>query len=357
MRFIDEVTIEVQAGDGGNGCVSFRREKFVPRGGPDGGNGGKGGDVFLVGDPQKGSLLDLVYQRHYRVAKGGNGAGKRRDGAASPNLEIMVPLGTEVWELGADPQEQVLCGEVMAPGQRLQVASGGRGGKGNTHFSSSTMRTPRFAQPGEAGEEKKLRLILKVIAQVGLVGLPNAGKSTLISVLSAAKPKVADYPFTTLNPNLGIMSGSDYRNVVIADIPGLIENAHQGSGLGIRFLKHVERTQVLVHLLSVRNRDDAGLLADDFTTVMAELAAYQPQLVERVKLVVLAQIDTLSDDRLTQLMESLAPLLTGNGARQLLAVSSFTHTGIETLKETLETLVSSGEAAATEPKRIVSFYS
>jgi len=339
MRFIDEATIEVHAGDGGNGCVSFRREKFVPKGGPDGGNGGKGGDVLLVGDSQKNTLLDLLHQRTFRVKKGGNGAGKRKDGAASPTLEIAVPLGTEVWELTDD--ERLFVGEVLTDGQELLLVAGGRGGKGNAHFASSTMRVPRFAQPGEAGGIKKLRLVLKVIAQVGLVGLPNAGKSTLISVLSAAKPKVAGYPFTTLNPNLGIMAGRDYARLIIADIPGLIENAHQGSGLGIRFLKHVERTEVIVLLVSVKNRDDETLLFHDYQTVMGELNAYNPQLIKRVKLVLLSQTDTLPAERVKELLTVLSPEIAEPGERLLMAVSSTSGAGIEDLKGTLENLVNS----------------
>lgn len=338
MRFIDEATIDVYAGDGGNGCVSFRREKFVPKGGPDGGNGGKGGDVLLVGDSQKNTLLDLLHQRTYRVKKGGNGAGKRRNGAASPDQEIAVPLGTEVWEL-KETGERSFLGEVLADGQKLLLVAGGRGGKGNAHFVSSTMRVPRFAQPGEPGEMKKLRLVLKVIAQVGLVGLPNAGKSTLISVLSAARPKVAGYPFTTLNPNLGIMAGGDYERLIIADIPGLIENAHQGHGLGIRFLKHVERTEVIVLLVSVKNRDDEALLLHDYQTVMAELNAYNPQLTKRVKLVLLSQTDTLPAQRVEELAAALSPKIEEDGKRLLMTVSSASGTGIEELKGALEKLV------------------
>lgn len=344
MRFIDEATIEVHAGDGGNGCVSFRREKFVPKGGPDGGNGGKGGDVLLVGDSQKNTLLDLLHQRTFRVKKGGNGAGKGKDGAASPAVEIAVPLGTEVWEL-LDDDERLFVGEVLADGQKLLLVAGGRGGKGNAHFVSSTMRVPRFSQPGEAGEIKKLRLVLKVIAEVGLVGLPNAGKSTLISVLSAARPKVAGYPFTTLNPNLGIMAGRDYERLIIADIPGLIKNAHQGSGLGIRFLKHVERTEVIVLLVSVKDRDDEALLLHDYQTVMGELNAYNPQLVKRVKLVLLSQTDTLPAERVKELLAALSPKIAEQGKRLLMAVSSTSGTGIEELKGTLEGLVNSAASA------------
>lgn len=337
MRFIDEATIEVYAGDGGNGCVSFRREKFVPKGGPDGGNGGRGGDVLLVGDSQKNTLLDLLHQRTFRVKKGGNGAGKRKDGAASPDVEISVPLGTEVWEL-TDNDERLFVGEVLEHGQKLLLAAGGRGGKGNAHFVSSTMRVPRFAQPGEAGEMKRLRLVLKVIAQVGLVGLPNAGKSTLISVLSAARPKIAGYPFTTLKPNLGIMTGRDHERLIIADIPGLIENAHQGSGLGIRFLKHVERTEVIVLLLSVKNRDDEASLLHDYQTVMGELNAYNSLLTKRVKLVLLSQTDTLPAQRVKELLAALSPKITAQ-ERLLMAVSSTSGAGIEELKKTLEKLV------------------
>ncbi len=337
MRFIDEVKIEVEAGDGGNGCVSFRREKYVPRGGPDGGDGGKGGDVILVGDGQKSTLLDLRYQRLYRAKKGGNGAGKNRTGAASDDVLVKVPLGTEVWFLppdGDDDQEAVFGGEILADDDRLVVARGGRGGKGNAHFTSSTHRAPRFSQPGEEGEKARLRLVLKLIAQVGLIGLPNAGKSTFISAISAARPKVAAYPFTTLQPHLGIMSVGDFRSLVIADIPGLVAEAHAGVGLGTRFLRHIERCEILVHLLSLAEHRDAVSLLKAHDIVTRELGLYRKDLPEREKIVVLSQADTMPEEECEALRTELAadPRLAG---RRVLALSAVSGQGIGDFKQAL----------------------
>lgn len=347
-RFVDEVTIEVEAGHGGRGCVSFRREKYLPRGGPDGGDGGKGGDVYLVGDIQRQSLLDLFYQRLYRVKRGGNGAGRNRHGAASADLVVPVPLGTEVWELDRETGQRLLkLGELLADGQRLLVARGGRGGKGNAHFVSSTHRSPRFAQPGEEGESRSLRLVLKVLAEVGLVGLPNAGKSTLIAALSAARPKVAAYPFTTLHPQLGMMPVADHRHISLADIPGLIADAHRGSGLGTRFLKHVERTRVLVHLVSLRYREGSadgdvdGLLAN-YRTVMTELSSYQSDLPGRVRLVLLTQCDTVAPETAAALAVALRQRLAATAAGnvpEVMVVSAHTGEGIEALRRRLAELV------------------
>ncbi len=336
MRFIDEVEIEVEAGDGGNGCVSFRREKFIPKGGPDGGDGGRGGDVILVGDGQKGTLLDLRYQRLYRARKGGNGAGKNRTGAASDDIMIPVPLGTEVWFLPpeGEPGEAFMGGEILSDGATLPVAKGGRGGKGNAHFTSSTNRTPRFAQPGETGESVRLKLILKMIAEVALIGLPNAGKSTMISTLSAARPKVAAYPFTTLQPHLGIMQVGDYQQIVIADIPGLVSDAHLGTGLGTRFLRHIERTKTLVHLLSLAEHRDCPALLKAYAVVSRELRLYSEKLIDREKLVVLTQADTMAK---TQALELLAEFsrMPEMAGRKVLLVSSATGYGLEELKRGL----------------------
>jgi GTP-binding protein len=336
MRFIDETTIDVEAGNGGNGCVSFRREKYIPKGGPDGGNGGHGGDVILVGDVQKGTLLDLRYQRLYRAKKGGNGAGKNRTGASSEDIRIHVPLGTEIWFLPpeGEPGEPFMGGEILTDGAEVVVAKGGRGGKGNLHFTSSTNRTPRFAQPGEEGEAVSLKLVLKMIAEVALIGLPNAGKSTLISTLSAARPKVAAYPFTTLQPNLGIMKVGDYKQIVIADIPGLVSDAHLGTGLGTRFLRHIERTKTLVHLLSVAEHTDCQALLKAYEVVTRELRLYSEKLVERESLVVLSQIDTMDKDQLTELLSEFrqCPEMAG---RTVVAVSAATGAGLKELKRSM----------------------
>lgn len=336
MRFIDEAKIDVEAGNGGNGCVSFRREKFIPKGGPDGGDGGRGGDVILVGDVQKGTLLDLRYQRLYRAQKGGNGSGKNRTGASSEDVKVMVPLGTEVWFLPpvGEPGEPFMGGEILTDGATLVVAKGGRGGKGNAHFTSSTNRTPRFAQPGEEAENVSLKLVLKMIAQVALIGLPNAGKSTMISTLSAARPKVAAYPFTTLQPNLGIMQVGDYQQIVIADIPGLVSDAHLGTGLGTRFLRHIERTKSLVHLLSVAEHTDCQALLKAYGVVSRELRLYSEKLLEREHLVVLSQTDTMDPEKLNELLCEFrqCPEMAG---RNVIAVSAATGSGIKELKRSL----------------------
>ena len=336
MRFIDEIKIDVEAGNGGNGCVSFRREKYISKGGPDGGSGGKGGDIILYGDSQKTTLLDLRYQRIYQARKGVNGSGKDRTGAASDNVELRVPLGTEVWFLPPEGEsgEAFLGGEILEPGATLVVAKGGRGGKGNAHFTSSTNRTPRFAQPGEEGEKARLKLVLKLIAQVALIGLPNAGKSTLISTVSAARPKVASYPFTTLQPHLGIMPVGDYQQIVIADIPGLVTDAHLGTGLGTRFLRHIERTQTLVHLLSVAEHHDGPALLKAYDVVARELELYRDDLLAREKLVLLTQIDTISKERLAELLLELRghPRL---AERQVMAISAVTGDGIKEFKNAL----------------------
>ena len=252
MKFIDEVTITVLAGKGGSGCVSFRREKYVPRGGPDGGDGGEGGSVIFEASERKHSLLDFRYRNLFRAETGRNGSGQNKHGRGGEDLVVETPVGTAL----KDPATGEIFADLTEAGTKKVAAKGGRGGKGNAHFVSSTHRTPRFAQEGQPGEERELRLELKLIADVGLVGLPNAGKSTLISVISAARPKIADYPFTTLTPNLGVVQYDDAPPFVIADVPGLIEGAHHGAGLGVRFLKHIERTRVLVHVIDVSKVND-----------------------------------------------------------------------------------------------------
>ncbi|MDR2744806.1 MAG: GTPase ObgE [Desulfovibrio sp.] len=300
MRFVDEAKILVRAGNGGRGCVSFRREKFVPRGGPDGGDGGDGGSVILRADAHLLSLYDFRVKRLYEAKNGQAGKGGQRNGKGGGDLEIGLPVGTLVFVQSPDGER--LAADLSEPGSRVTAARGGRGGKGNEHFKSSTMRAPKFAQPGETGEEFTLRLELKILADVGLIGLPNAGKSTFISRVSAARPKIADYPFTTLTPNLGVMTdeAEPDKRLVMADIPGLIEGAHTGLGLGSRFLKHVERTRFLLHILSVEDVNDDAPWAG-FEMLNEELRRFDPELAERQQIEVINKIDLLSPERLSAL--------------------------------------------------------
>ena len=286
MKFIDEVKIRVIAGNGGRGCISFRREKFIPRGGPNGGNGGKGGDVIALADPQLTTLLDLRYQKQYKAGRGEHGLGKDQHGKTGEDRLIKVPVGTLVRDAGTDE----LIGDLKEAGQQVVVAAGGRGGKGNAHFVSSTNRSPRFAQPGEPGEDKELEIELRLLADVGIIGLPNAGKSTLIAAISAVRPKIADYPFTTLVPNLGVVGYGEGKSFVVADIPGLIEGAHEGHGLGDKFLRHVTRTSLLIHLLDASNVDEKDPLAE-WKTVNRELELFDPELGKKPQIVVANKID------------------------------------------------------------------
>lgn len=302
MRFVDEARISVKAGHGGSGSVHFRREKFIPKGGPDGGDGGNGGSVILRADGRLLTLYDFRLKRHYAAQNGQNGMGRQMYGRKGEDLVLHLPVGTMVYVESGD--EEHLLTDLSEPDQEFVVAKGGRGGLGNIHFKSSTMRAPHFAQPGEPSEEYTLRLELKILADAGLLGLPNAGKSTFLSKVSAARPKIASYPFTTLVPVLGVMIHPDDpgRRLVIADIPGLIEGASQGQGLGLRFLKHVERTRFLVHILSVEDvdRDDpwAG-----FRLINDELASFDPELAEHEQIEVINKIDLLTDEELTALRE------------------------------------------------------
>jgi GTP-binding protein len=286
VKFIDEAVITVQSGDGGNGCLSFRREKYVPRGGPDGGDGGKGGDVVLVSSSGRRTLYPFRFKREFRAERGAGGQSRQKTGKSGSDIRIEVPPGTLV----RDAATGEIIRDLATPGETFIIARGGRGGKGNTHFKSSTHRTPRFSQPGEPGETRRLRLELKLLADVGIVGLPNAGKSTLISVISSVKPKIADYPFTTLVPNLGVVKAGAREPFVVADIPGLIEGAHRGAGLGIRFLRHVERTRILVHLIDAAAIDPHQPLAA-YNAVNAELALYSTSLARKPQLVALNKLD------------------------------------------------------------------
>lgn len=287
MKFLDEAKIYLQSGAGGPGCVSFRREKFVPRGGPDGGYGGKGGDVIFEAVDTLNTLIDFRYQQHFRAPRGQHGMGDNRSGAGGEDIVIKVPVGTEIL---AEDKETIIA-DMQEPGQRILMLKGGDGGFGNAHYKSSTNQAPRKATPGWPGEEMAVWLRLKLIADAGIVGLPNAGKSTFLAAVSQAKPKIADYPFTTLHPNLGVVKAGDY-DFVLADIPGLIEGAHDGKGLGDRFLGHVERTAVLLHLIDITQDDIAGA----YKTIRRELEAYGQGLAEKPEIVALNKIDALGPE-------------------------------------------------------------
>lgn len=303
MRFVDEAKILVKAGKGGRGCMSFRREKYVPRGGPDGGDGGNGGSVYLRADSRLLSLYDFRLKRVYEAQNGEPGKGGQCDGKKGRDLVLGLPVGTLVFQEDGEKGEKLLA-DLSEPDTLVLAARGGRGGKGNEHFKSATMRAPRFSQPGEMGEEATLRLELKILADVGLIGLPNAGKSTFISKVSAARPKIAAYPFTTLTPNLGVMINEvdPDKRMIIADIPGLIEGASSGQGLGHRFLKHVERTRFLMHILSIEDVDEANPWAG-FELVNEELRRFDPELAERRQVEVVNKIDLVPEDRVEALRE------------------------------------------------------
>ncbi|HEX4988461.1 MAG TPA: GTPase ObgE [Candidatus Binatia bacterium] len=322
MKFIDEVKIRVIAGDGGRGCISFRREKFIPRGGPNGGNGGKGGDVIALADPQLTTLLDLRYQKQYKAGRGEHGLGKDQHGKTGDDRIIKVPVGTLIRDAGTGE----LIGDLKEAGQQVIVAAGGRGGKGNAHFVSSTNRSPRFAQPGEAGGDKELEIELRLLADVGIIGLPNAGKSTLIAAISAVRPKIADYPFTTLVPNLGVVGYGDGKSFVVADIPGLIEGAHEGHGLGDKFLRHVTRTSVLIHLLDASNIDEKDPLAE-WKTVNRELELFDPELGKKSQIVVANKIDLPAGKNHVKLLAKKLP----KSNQPLHAISAVTTEGVRAL--------------------------
>jgi GTP-binding protein len=328
---IDSALVRVRAGAGGNGCVSFRREKFVPRGGPDGGDGGRGGDVILIVDPGLNTLLHLHHRRHVRAERGRHGRGSNKTGGKGSHAVLAVPPGTVVMDAGSG----ALLGDLVEHGQELVVARGGRGGRGNARFATSTNQTPRTAEDGEPGEERELAFELKLLADVGLVGLPNAGKSTLLARLSAARPKVADYPFTTVEPHLGVVAapGDELRTLVMADIPGLIEGAHEGAGLGIQFLRHVERCPLLAQLVDLSAE---AALAQQIDTIRRELEAHPVALELRPWLLVGTKLDAAAD-REAKLAE-LAAAAVDHGARWL-AISAVTGEGLEQLLGVLFELV------------------
>ena len=337
MKFLDETKIFVKSGDGGNGCVSFRREKNIPRGGPDGGDGGRGGDVVLEGTASLNTLIDFRYQQHIKGQRGQHGMGKSRTGSKGESATVKIPVGTQVF---AEDKETLLA-DITEIGQRLTIAKGGDGGFGNTHFKSSTNQAPRRAEDGHAGEELWLWLRLKLIADAGLVGLPNAGKSTLLAAVSRAHPKIGDYPFTTLHPNLGVVyaEGDEF---VLADIPGLIEGASEGAGLGTRFLGHVERCRVLVHLVDGTEEDVGGV----YKTVRREVETYGGGLGEKMELVVLNKSDALTEDAISEKRQELADA----SGRDVLVISGVSGDGLETLKRVLLSTIEA-EMAADEPKK------
>jgi len=323
--FIDEVRIRVKAGDGGNGCLAFRREKYVPRGGPSGGDGGRGGDITLVASNHYNTLLHFRFNPEHTAERGRHGEGSNRTGREGASIELPVPVGTVVYD--ADSGE--LLHDFTAAGDRFLIARGGRGGRGNQHFATSTHQAPTEHEPGKPGEFKHLRLELKLLADVGLVGFPNAGKSTLISRISAARPKIVDYPFTTLEPNLGVVSVDD-DTFVVADIPGLIEGAHLGHGLGVQFLKHIERTRLLVHLVDVSEASGRDPV-HDFHVVMEELAGFREDLVRKPMFVVASKMDAAQDPARVESLQELAK----DKGLPFYEISSVTGQGIEALKRAM----------------------
>ncbi len=340
--FIDEARVHVTGGAGGDGCVGFRREKFTPRGGPDGGNGGRGGSVAFVADRNLATLLDLRLRPELRAGRGANGEGGRRDGKDGESIDVRVPVGTLVYDFEAGPQAAPIA-DLTEPGQRIVVARGGRGGLGNSNFATPTRQTPEFATPGRPGEERQLRLSLKLIADVGLIGFPNAGKSTLLRRISAARPRVAAYPFTTLVPHLGVAEVGE-RRFVVADIPGLIEGASEGAGLGDRFLRHVERTRVLIHLVDVgavvlEGRDPIA----DYDAIRHELSAYDPELLDRAEIVALSKIDLVAD---RASLDDVEDVLRARGL-SVVRFSAATGEGVAALMQAAAALLDASDRAAS----------
>jgi GTP-binding protein len=323
--FIDEAKITVRAGDGGHGCIAFRREKFVPRGGPSGGDGGNGGSVYLVASSQENTLLKFRYNHTFRATRGQHGLGSNKHGKSGEDLDISIPLGTVVH----DDEAGEVIHDFTEPGERFLIAQGGRGGHGNAHFVSSINRAPSRAQDGRPGEVKTLRLELKLLADVGLVGFPNAGKSTLISSISAARPKIADYPFTTLEPNLGVVAIDTDKSFVVADIPGLIEGAHLGHGLGTQFLRHIERTRLLLHLVDVSVAEERNPVTD-FKTIEKELVEHNPDLAQKPRIALATKMDAADPAKVRKLQQ---------WCRQrkidLIKISSVTGEGLEELKQSV----------------------
>ena len=343
MKFVDEATIRVLAGNGGHGCLSFRREKYVARGGPDGGDGGHGGSVYLVADAGLNTLADFRVARKFKAEVGQGGAGRNMTGKSGEDLEVRVPQGTVVHDVDTG---ELIC-DLTADGQRQMVAEGGRGGLGNTRFKSSTNRTPRKITNGTPGESRHLKLELKVLADVGLLGMPNAGKSTLIAAMSQAKPRIADYPFTTLHPNLGGVRVGRLQSFVMADIPGLIEGAAEGAGLGIQFLKHLQRTRLLLHLVDIAPIDPEADPAREVQAITAELAKFSPDLAEKPRWLVINKIDLLSEEDLAVARQMLLDELDWDGP--IYEVSAATGAGTEALGHAVMQALEEMEEDEAEP--------
>jgi GTP-binding protein len=337
--FIDEVRILVKAGDGGNGCLAFRREKFVPRGGPSGGDGGRGGDVIMVCSEHANTLLQFRFNPEHKAERGQHGMGSQRTGYEGKTVELKVPVGTVVYDEATGERLY----DFTVPGERFRVAKGGKGGRGNQHFATPTHQAPTEHEPGRPGEEKRLRLELKLLADVGLVGFPNAGKSTLISRISAARPKIAPYPFTTLEPNLGVVQLPQFRSFVVADIPGIIEGASEGHGLGIQFLRHIERTRLLAHLVDV-SQESGRDPVEDFEVIMRELESYSETLAAKPMIVIATKLDVAQDRERVDALKNLAR----ERGLAFFEISSATGQGIDELKFAMAERVLAPENSAVK---------
>ena len=332
--FIDKAKIWIKAGEGGHGCISFRREKYIAKGGPDGGNGGKGGDVYFEAAGDVNTLIDFAGQHHWRAGNGGCGEGSNRSGADGEDMVIRVPPGTLLYDTDLD----LMLKDLSEVGVKVCVCRGGRGGKGNKAFATSTRQTPRFCKPGKPGQERNIRLELKLIAEVGLVGMPNAGKSTLVSRCSKARPKIANYPFTTLSPVLGIVEVGDHRRFVMADIPGLIEGAHEGAGLGHEFLRHIERTRIIVHILDIMPPDDSDP-AENYAKIRAELAMHSEVLAGKREVIVLNKTDLDPDGEIVKDISGRLAEANGDGGPAVMAISAVSGDGLAKLNEALWSIV------------------
>jgi GTP-binding protein len=326
--FIDEAKIRVKAGDGGDGCIAFRREKFIPKGGPNGGDGGRGGDVYFVASEDTDTLLDFSGRAEWNAQNGMPGEGSNCSGTDGEDLILKVPVGTQIFDVDLD---ELLLQDMNKPGMKVKICRGGRGGKGNQHYATATRQAPRFAQKGQKGKERNLHLVLKLIADVGLVGLPNAGKSTLLSHCSKARPKIANYPFTTLTPVLGIVELTGERRFVMADLPGLIEGAHTGAGLGVDFLRHIERTRIIVHIIDIMPMDGSDPV-DNYKKIKKELVAYSKELGKKKEIIVLNKADLDPDEEIIKKIKKKL-------RKKVLTISAATGKGLKELRETLFKLV------------------
>jgi GTP-binding protein len=337
--FIDYARIKVKAGNGGDGCVSFRREKFVPKGGPDGGDGGRGGDIIALGDSNVNTLLDYRYTKSFKAEDGKHGAGGNKHGASGKPVILRLPPGTEIFQVLGDKKQKIA--DVTQTGEEIIISQGGPGGKGNSNFATPTNQAPRTATPGKQTEELELELVLKLMADVGLVGFPNAGKSTLLSVVSAARPKIADYEFTTLEPMLGVVQVSDYQSFVMADIPGIIAGAHLGKGLGLQFIRHIQRTSILLFLIDVRSEHPL----EDYRTLRAELHMFDPFMDKKSHLIALSKLDTVPEEERDILVEEIAATFRQEFREEIMGISSVSGYHIPELKRRLYDLLQKDKQA------------